>query len=152
MSELRRLAALILGIALVAGCGSLQATSAPSDRTVPPDQMELVVSNETSIDLELVVNDKAIRTLPAGQLTITAASALPPLPWTAEVRLPGGRALVMATVHTGDVWSRPNSNGGIEAHGTGARVDLSCGRIDVYSGPPMLGPGPGTGSPGDCDP
>ncbi len=34
----------------------------------------------------------------------------------------------------------------------GARVDLSCGRIDIWSGTPMMGPAPGPGVPGDCDP
>jgi hypothetical protein len=34
--------------------------------------------------------------------------------------------------------------------GDGNRVDLSCGRIDVWAGPPLLGPAPGPGTPGDC--
>ena len=36
--------------------------------------------------------------------------------------------------------------------GSGARVDLSCGRLDVWVGPPMHGPFPAPGRPGDCDP
>jgi hypothetical protein len=114
--------------------------------------MELVVSNETSLDLTLVVNDVAIELLPARTLTSAPASRLPALPWTAEVRLPTGRSLISLVVNAGDVWSRPVANGGTELHGDAARVDLSCGRVDLYAGPPLLGPAPGAGSPGDCDP
>lgn len=32
------------------------------------------------------------------------------------------------------------------------RVDLSCGRLDMWSGPPLLGPFPGPGTPSDCNP
>ena len=145
------LRALILALALVAGCGT-QPTPTPLDGIVPPDQMVLIVSNETSLNLELVVNGTMIQPLPARVTTTTPASRLPPLPWAAEVRFPGGRSVLAATVHAGDVWTGPISNGGIEQKGVAERVDLSCGRIDMYSGPPMLGPMPGTGSPGDCDP
>ena len=56
------------------------------------------------------------------------------------------------TVSAGDVWSQQNADGSGESKGDGARVDLSCGRIDVWSGTPMMGPAPGPGAPGDCDP
>jgi len=56
------------------------------------------------------------------------------------------------TVHPGDVWATTGPNGEGREKGDGVRVDLSCGRLDVWSGPPMIGPAPGTGSPGDCAP
>lgn len=114
--------------------------------------MELSVSNETSLDLVLVVNNQSIQALAAHTLTIVSASELPPLPWAAEVQLPSGRSLIAAVARAGDVWSRAIPNGGTEMHGIGTRVDLSCGRIDLYTGPPLMGPMPGPGSPGDCDP
>ena len=30
--------------------------------------------------------------------------------------------------------------------------NLSCGRLDIWSGPPLSGPPPGPGKPGDCAP
>ena len=36
--------------------------------------------------------------------------------------------------------------------GVAKRLDLSCGRLDVYAGPPLLGPGPPSSfPPHDCD-
>ena len=40
----------------------------------------------------------------------------------------------------------------LSAQGDAVRVDLSCGRLDIWSGPPLLGPPPGPGTPGDCTP
>ena len=51
-------------------------------------------------------------------------------------------------VHDGDVYS---SSDGRQSHGVAARADLSCGRIDLWSGPPLAGPAPNPGTPGDCD-
>src|SRR5262245_16595078 len=114
--------------------------------------MVLSVANEASIGVDLVVNDRVVKTIGPTSSVDVPASELPSLPWVAEVRLRGGRTLVTATVHAGDVWSRAVANGGTEMRGVGARVDLSCGRIDLYSGPPIMGPAPASGVPGDCDP
>lgn len=133
--------------ALVGGC---QPPS--SGGIVPADQMQLSVANGTSIDVVLVVNGLRIRTIDRFARIDVPASDLPALPWAAEVHLPGGRTLVATTVHAGDVWSTAVPAGGTEQRGVGARVDLSCGRIDLYSGPVMLGPAPGSGAPGDCEP
>lgn len=70
--------------------------------------MELAVSNETSIDLVLFVNDQSIQSLPARTLTVVPASRLPPLPWAAEVRLPSGRSLLAAVAHASEArYRRP---------------------------------------------
>ncbi len=52
------------------------------------------------------------------------------------------------TVHPGDYFQTayPDGQGSTRA---AARVDLSCGRIDMWAGPPLAGPVPGPGSPGD---
>ena len=81
-----------------------------------------------------------------------AAAALPALPWVVEVRSPSGRMLVSMTVRAGDVQQILNADGSVTYSGDAMRVDLSCGRIDIWSGPPMAGPAPGPGSPGDCAP
>jgi hypothetical protein len=55
--------------------------------------------------------------------------------------------LVSMIVHDGDVVAAADGD-----KGDANRVDLSCGRLDIWSGPPLLGPAPGPGSPGDCGP
>ena len=108
--------------------------------------MTLNANNGTTEAVSLVVNGAAIRELAPGANVTVMAKDLPALPWEAEVRFPNGRTLVSLTVNAGDVVYGPN-----HAHGDAARVDLSCGRIDLWSGPPLLGPAPGPGVPGDCN-
>ena len=50
-----------------------------------------------------------------------------------------GRTLLSLTVRSGDVIEGPNGS-----TGDGARVDLSCGGIDLWSGPPLLRSNAGT--------
>jgi hypothetical protein len=69
------------------------------------------------------------------------------LPWQVEVRAPAGRVLLSTPIKSGDVEYSDSAS-----RGDGNRVDLSCGRIDVWSGPPLLGPAPGPGTPDDCRP
>ena len=114
---------------------------------VPPEQMKLDVSNETTIPVSLVVNGASVHALAPGEAVELASNQLPPLPWDAQVQTVSGRMLVHLRVNAGDVFARENANGG-----DAARIDLSCGRIDLWSGPPLLGPAPGPGRPGDCDP
>jgi hypothetical protein len=113
---------------------------------VPDAEMQLHVNNGTSLQLVLVVNGQTYP-LPANGQTDLKASELPPLAWMAEVQTMSGRSLVGITVRSGDVVQTQASQ-----KGDGARVDLSCGRIDIWSGPPLLGPPPGPGVPGDCVP
>ena len=167
MTRLARVlgAILVAGI-LVAACSSSgTATPAPGsspsvepDTTfplgvVPPDSMSLAVNNTSTLTVSLVVNGSLIASLAPGTClgctddSTVPASLLPPLPWQAEVRSPTGRVLVSVTVHEGDVEYEANSS-----KGRAIRVDLSCGRIDIWSGPPLLGPAPGPGTSGDCRP
>lgn len=116
----------------------------PED-VVAPSEMTLSANNGTTRSLSLVVNGSALRDIaPGTQLTVTAKD-LPALPWQAEVRFKSGRTALSLTVRAGDVIM------GASAKGDGARIDLSCGRIDLWSGLPLLGPVPGPGIPGDCD-
>ncbi len=114
---------------------------------VPAEAMKLDVSNETTIPVSLLVNGTSVRAIAAGEAAELGANELPGLPWDAEVQTASGRLLVHLRVNGGDVTVQEHG-----VRGAAARVDLSCGRIDLWSGPPLLGPAPGPGSPGDCDP
>lgn len=113
--------------------------------------MLLSISNGTTIPVTLVVNDMVIATIPAGGYEDPVDAVLPPLPWSVETRSPSGRVHSTMTVNAGDVvYTTPDASGRSSAKGDAVRVDLSCGRLDVWSGPPLLGPmfSPG---PGNCD-
>ena len=104
----------------------------------------LSIANGTTLTVTLVVNGAPLGTFgPGVERDPIPAADLPALPWHVEARSPSGRVLASMTVRPGDV---------SVTSGDGARVDLSCGRLDIWSGPPMSGPVPGTGSPGDCAP
>jgi hypothetical protein len=131
---------LVLVGGLLAACQSVSGV-------VPPSEMTLSALNATTTPLVLAVNGIAVKDLQPGDQVEISADALPALPWAAEVRLPTGRPLLSLTVRFGDV-----DRGQVSLKGDAARVDLSCGRVDLWSGPPLLGPAPLPGTPGDCDP
>ena len=127
----------------------LVATCTPAPTGEPHD---LGVSNGTTLLVTIAVNGTALRTIqPQTQDTILVTD-LPPLPWAVEARTSTGRALLSMSVRAGDVWETTGPDGSHELNGDANRVDLSCGRLDIWSGPPLLGPAPGPGKPGDCAP
>ncbi len=107
----------------------------------------LSYSNQTTIAIDLFVNSQKLQTMSPATDGSVAVTSLPPLPWTVEARTSGGRVLATMTVRDGDV-----TQGSGWMQGDAIRVDLSCGRLDLWAGPPILGPMPGSGSPGDCEP
>jgi hypothetical protein len=127
--------------------------SVVSDGIVVPGAMTVSVSNGTTLGVKVIVNDQFITTVDPGACLgcgvddAISASVLPPLPWQVDVRNVYSRSLVALAIHAGDV-IQTNSY----LKGDGNRVDLSCGRIDIWSGPPLLGPSPGPGTPDDCGP
>lgn len=110
------------------------------------------MGNGTAIDVTIAVNGTALRVVPPGAAVAVPVSELPLLPWTVEARSPRGRVLTSMTVRPGDVRETMTPNGGWAYQSAAVRVDLSCGRLDIWSGMPMLGPLPGPGKPGDCEP
>jgi hypothetical protein len=147
-----RIAVLVCGVALaglLGGCGLIPELGGSGARPIGVE-----VANETDLDVTLVVNGRIIRVVKAHDRTpdpITA-DVLGPMPWTVEARSNSGRLLTSMVVHDGDVSYEDLGNGMRSARGDGARVDLSCGRLDVWAGPPMMGPAPLPGVPGDCVP
>jgi hypothetical protein len=138
-----RLAGLLLA-GCIAGC-----VAPPASPATPAG---IGVSNGTTLAVTLVVNGTAVATVEPHSDDAIAAPDLPPLPWVVDVRSPSGRLLTSMVVHPGDVRATSLPSGGHDSQGVGIRVDLSCGRLDVWSGPPLLGPMPGPGLPGDCLP
>jgi len=109
--------------------------------------MSLTANNQSDRALELFVNGGKVADVAAmSQLTMPAKD-LQPLPWAAELRLTTGRTLVSLAVASGSVVRQ--ANGSLS---TGTRVDLSCGRIELWAVIPLGGPPPGPGRPGDCGP
>jgi len=139
--------AVLLAIAFVViGCGSGGPTSLPLGPVSDAD-MSLTANNQSDRALELYVNDIKIADVPAKSSPTIKSQDLPPFPWNAELRLTTGRTLVSVTITSGSVVRTENGSQGV-----GNRVDLSCGRIELYAVIPLGGPVPGPGKPGDCGP
>ncbi len=156
---------LVTGVAVagvLAGCSLLPLPTpspVPVDRlpvgvdvTTAPDAMRLELNNGTSIVVVLSVNGGGGHDVGPGSVANLGMTELGPLPWLATVSTVRGRRLLELRVDAGSVSVSNEGGGRSSAGGRGARADLSCGRIDLWSGPPMLGPAPGPGTPGDCDP
>lgn len=134
--EMRVLFALIL--VLVLGCAA------------PHRTLDLRVSNQTALVVTVFVNGGVLVSVPPGEVRAVFVSGGAG-PWAVESRTPSGRVLSSMTVRPGDV-SEASSDGSRTQRGAAVRVDLSCGRLDMWSGPPLAGPVPGPGKPGDCEP
>jgi hypothetical protein len=136
----------LVALVFLLGC---TATALPE--RVPPTH-SLEAGNGTSLTVTLVVNGAPLRVIPPGGSALVPVGELPLLPYVVEARSPRGRILTSMTVRRGDVRETTTPNGVREYSSAGARADLSCGRLDIWSGFPMLGPLPGPGKPGDCEP
>jgi len=117
---------LVLAV-LLAGCAGGASPSASTG------SVRLSVANFTTIPVTLVVNGAVIEIVAPGVAEDPGKAPLPPLPWSVETRSPSGRVLSTMTVKPGD------SAG---SFGGAVRADLTCGRLDIWSGPLMAGPDP----------
>lgn len=143
----------LVALLLVGLTGSCSAPGA--NGPVASQAYSVGVANGTTLVVTVSVNGRMIRTFGPGAGTGMdgiPASEIGPLPWVVEARSPSGRLLTSMIVHAGDVSSTALPGGVGSAQGVGGRVDLSCGRLDIWAGPPLGGPVPGAGSPGDCAP
>jgi hypothetical protein len=137
----------VAGALAVVAAGCTIANPQPAVGIVPDAELTLTANNQSDRPLELYVNGGKIADVAAGAEPLFRAQDLPPLPWAAELRLKTGRTLLSLTVASGSVVR--TANGSISP---GTRVDLSCGRIELFANYPLLGPAPGAGHPGDCGP
>jgi hypothetical protein len=134
-----------LAVALLLGCTSV--FRAPTDQPAS----DLVVSNQTSLVVTLAVNGASVRSISPHSQETVHPNDLPRLPWAVEARTASDRVLAAMMVWAGDVWETHTPDGGGQMKGDAVRVDLSCGRLEMWSGPPLAGPPPEPGKPGDCD-
>jgi hypothetical protein len=127
----RRLLGLTVAAAIaLSACASVTSSSiAPASAPVFPS---ISVANGTTISVAIAVNGTVMETVAPGTTEDPIPATLPARPWTVEARSPTGRVLATMTVGaTDDITS---------TSGRFARADLACGRLDVWSGPPVLGP------------
>jgi hypothetical protein len=151
----RAVTSLASGVALACLLGACSVIASMVPSIVPPARpIGVEVANGTTLPITIVVNGVIVRNIGPGDGTREpmAADVLGPMPWTVEARTASGRVLATMTVHPGDVAYQDSGDGHGSARGVGARVDLTCGRLDMWAGPPILGPAPGPGVPGDCVP
>jgi hypothetical protein len=144
-----------LACVMLAGCAYAAASTEPpvDVSPAPASSFGLSISNATTLTVTLIVNGTTIGAFPPQtHLDPIPSAELPALPWSVEARSPSGRLVSSLSVRAGDVQATSNPNGQGSARGDAVRVDLSCGRLDLWVGPPILGPPPGTGAPGDCAP
>jgi len=146
--RIARLAAL-----LIVGLAACTTTSpGPTANPLP----QLGISNGTTLTVTLVVNGRPIGDFPPrGPAPTIDVATLPALPWTVEARSSSGRVLTSMEVSSGQVWRTTDPDGAVEHSGTFGRVDLSCGRLTIWSGnvqPSGPAPAASPGTVGDCLP
>ncbi len=145
---MRRIAVLGPVVALLVGaCIGPLAGRGP----LAPDAYDLHIENGTTLLVAIVVDGRPAAIAAAGQGLTIASGALPSGTYVLEATTPTGRVLSKHQIHLDKV-TRREADGVTTESGDGFRVDLSCGRLDVWVGVPMLGPAPGPGTPGDCAP
>ncbi len=141
-----RSAGLILVTMFALGATGCMDVERDDPSVIPDDQMRMAVRNNTDRALGLFVNGQDLGAVAPDSGRTLDAVQLPALPWDAELRLPSGRTVVKLTIHSGSIRRTETS-----ASGVFARQDLSCGRVEIWSGSPPGGPPHGPGNPGDCD-
>ncbi len=129
----------LVGVALIVGVAVIVLPRITGD--------SLSYSNETTISIDLLVNGAKVATMAPGSDGNIPGIRLPAEPWAVQAQTSGGRVLSSMTVRPGDVVEASNYE-----KGDAVRVDLSCGRLDIWVGAPLNGPAPQPGKSGDCAP
>ncbi len=145
-----------LSATVATACGLVVSPSAP---IVIVEPLTVSISNQTStLAVKVVVNSAEVGIFqPGARADPIDQSRMPSPPWHVVATTLSGRLLTAYDVKPGDVNRTEYGGGHSGQSGRGSRVDLSCGRVDIWSGPPMLGPPYGSVPdrvypPGDCDP
>ena len=112
----------------------------------------MYVSNGTTLKLAVAINGESRGTSEPGTTDLFDPSGLAE-PWNVTLTTSSGRQILEMTYRLSDIGTSAGGTNPEPGMGVGQRLDLSCGRLDVYVGGPILG---GTAlpifSPGDCDP
>jgi hypothetical protein len=116
----------VIAVAVVA-CG-VAPTPTPTSLLLPT----ISVANGTTVPVATTINGVQVGTVPPGTTEDPIPATLPARPWIVEARSSSGRVLATLTVSAEDSIS---ANSGVAV-----REDLACGRLDLWSGPPLLGP------------
>jgi len=143
----------LTGCDAAAGAFRLDGDERPAGaEAVPADRLVLHVMNGTALAVAVAVNGAALAVVPPRDGAQWPAAQLPALPWLVEARTVAGRLLTTMTVRPGDVWT-VDVPGKAAFGGSFARIDLSCGRLDLWAAMfQPSGPAPGPGQLGDCAP
>ncbi len=126
--------------------------SPPSARESAPSPPPLYIVNTTTLTLTVAINGQLVGAAEPGQAASFDTGSYPE-PWVITLATESGRVIAGLTYRLSDIGTSFGGTNPDPGMGTGKRLDLSCGRLDVYVGGPILG---GTfvpsSSPGDCDP
>jgi hypothetical protein len=140
---IRRSVVVGLFAAIVASCGSLATTP------------NLGARNGTTIDVAIVVNNVEIGRLAPGESIEGVQDRAGSLPWLVQLRTTeSGRAVLTMRLEPAELDPAVDANGVSVESGSLTTVDLSCGRLEVWTGDRSAvgaGPPPGAGRPGDCE-
>jgi hypothetical protein len=142
------------------GGGLLYVDQSRAPRSPPPahrseivfDAPILNVSNGTTLNVSLLVNDVEVAIVDGGDSATFDPWTVDEPPWTIVARTSRGRELLQFKATPDKIW---HSEGDypLGASGVFGRAELSCGRLDVWAGARPYGPAPGPDFPaGDCDP
>ena len=115
----------------------------------PDPRFDLHVDNGTTLAITIVLNDHDAVQVPPSTTSVVSLRNEHVGIVSVKALLPNGRTVLSFAV---DPRSLGSTTTGSETNVTGAahRVDLSCGRLDIWLLTPPLGPVPGQGTPGDC--
>lgn len=120
------------------------------------DSPQLNVANGTELTISVSVNGVRFADFRPGQDTADLSTPdLPPLPWVVEARSSSGRLLLSMRVRAQDLATSLADDGRVVESGVAARIDLSCGRLTMWTGisaPSGPMPEASAGQPGDCIP
>jgi hypothetical protein len=145
-------AALLVSTGSLLSCqfGSASSPSASGTPRIAPSSFSftnspsipLEIRNGSTITVTVRINGQTVAAVQPSDYSAVPAADLPAPPWSVDVLGRNSRSLGSFTVPSFDSVS-------IES-GYGVRLDLNCGRVDVWIGPPLLGPTFVPGESGNC--
>ncbi len=116
---------------LAAACAGPTATTASPAPSASAATYGVSVANGLTVPVTVYVGGQEIGTVAPGATQDWAPAALRAKPWSIEARSAGGRVLASMTVSASDYISSTS--------GKATGVDLACGRLQLWSGPPTTG-------------